>query len=223
MNYYKLISNSAFIGVATSYDFRCYQKKHKILLACDENTAQYIQIGEKLYHDSWLCPVKTDMVQYAEAQIISIEKEEYELLFEATEKGEEIPSPPEDDSRDYSKIQTDPIEEITVAYAQQQKINELTQAYSEAIAKGVDVVINGRQIHYTLTPQDQLNLIALADLANAGEKNLPYSAEEIQAIAEAANQHKIKQISHLNSLRSYVESLTDLNEIKAVTYDIEIS
>ena len=95
LNYYKLINNSDFIGIATSHDFRRYQKKHGIILACDENLAQYIQIGECLYRDNWLCPVTTDKIQYTEAQIIAIEKEEYDLLLEATQKGEEIPSPSE--------------------------------------------------------------------------------------------------------------------------------
>lgn len=112
---------------------------------------------------------------------------------------------------------------VTIEYVRQQKLKELAKAYSEAIAKGVDVTLsNGTTIHYTLTPQDQLNLIALTDLANAGEKNLPYTAEEIQAIAEAANQYKIKQSSHFIALRSYVESLTDLNEIAAVTYEMKL-
>ena len=99
----------------------------------------------------------------------------------------------------------------------------MTKAYSGAIAQGVYVTLsNGTTVNYTLTPQDQLNLIALTELANSGERNLPYTAEEIQTIAEAANQHKVKQSSHFMALRSYVESLTDLNEIAAVTYEMKL-
>ena len=154
--------------------------------------------------------MQTDRIAYEDAQIIAIEKEEYELLQTAAQTGELI-------------VEPDLTEMVTIEYVRQQKLKELAKAYSEAIAKGVDVTLsNGTTIHYTLTPQDQLNLIALTDLANAGEKNLPYTAEEIQAIAEAANQYKIKQSSYFIALRSYVESLTDLNEIAAVTYEMKL-
>lgn len=73
-----------------------------------------------------------------------------------------------------------------------------------------------------MTTQDQLNLITLVDLAKAGNANLPYAEKDIFAISEAANQHKIEQISRFNTLKSYVETLTDLNEIAAVTYETEI-
>lgn len=222
MKYYKIIDKSTFKGIGSSSNFRRVQKKHGILLSCNEDNAEYIQIGEKLYHDTWLLPVQTDQVSYEDAQIIAIEKDEYDLLQTAAKAGEEISaSLPEDIVE--SNVDPDPVETITVEYLRKQKIAELTKAYSEAIAQGVDVTLsNGTTIHYTLTPQDQLNLIALTDLANAGEKNLPYTAEEIQAIAEAANQYKIKQSSHFIALRSYVESLTDLNEIAAVTYEMKL-
>lgn len=57
MNYYKLINGETFVGIATQYDFREYQKKHGILLACDEETAQYVQVEESLYHAEWMKPV----------------------------------------------------------------------------------------------------------------------------------------------------------------------
>lgn len=223
MKYYKIIDKSTFEGIGSSSDFRKIQKKHGILLSCDENAAEYIQIGEKLYHDAWLCPVQTDKVAYEDVQIIAIEKEEYDLLQTVAQAGEEVQTAfPETEEIVESSVEPDPVKVITVEYLQKQKIAELTKAYSQAIAKGVDVTLsNGITIHYTLTPQDQLNLIALTDLANAGEKNLPYTAEEIQTIAEAANQYKIKQSSHFIALKSYVESLTDLKEIAAVTYEMK--
>lgn len=224
MKYYKIIDKSTFKGIGSSSNFRRVQKKHGILLSCNEDNAEYIQIGEKLYHDTWLLPVQTDRIAYEDAQIIAIENEEYELLHTAAQTGEEAStSLPEPEEITELIVEPDLTEMVTIEYVRQQKLKELAKAYSEAIAKGVDVTLSsGTTIHYTLTPQDQLNLIALTDLANAGEKNLPYTAEEIQAIAEAANQYKIKQSSYFIALRSYVESLTDLNEIAAVTYEMKL-
>lgn len=222
MKYYKIIDKSTFKGIGSSSDFRRVQKKHGIILSCNEDDAEYIQIGEKLYHDTWLLPVQTDQVSYEDAQIIAIEKDEYDLLQTAAKAGEEISALLPEEIIE-SNVDPDPAEAITVEYLRKQKIAELTKAYSGAIAQGVYVTLsNGTTINYTLTPQDQLNLIALTELANSGERNLPYTAEEIQTIAEAANQHKVKQSSHFMALRSYVESLTDLNEIAAVTYEMKL-
>ena len=221
--FYKVINETLLINVATSEDLRRFQKKHGILLSCNENAAEYIQIGEKLYHDTWLRPVQTDKIAHEDAQIIAIEKEEYDLLQAAAKTGEEEISLPESEEIIEPSVEPDPVEEITAEYMRQKKIIELTKAYRETIEKGVDVTLNnGTHIHYPLTPQDQLNLIALTDLANTGEQNLPYTAKEIQAIAEAANQHKIKQSAHFIALKAYVESLTDLKEIAAVTYEVDI-
>ena len=41
--YYKVLSNdSDYIGVASSYDLRKYQKKHNIIIVADEESANFI-------------------------------------------------------------------------------------------------------------------------------------------------------------------------------------
>lgn len=37
MNYYKILINSNYIGVATTNDFRRYQTKHSIIIVSDKN------------------------------------------------------------------------------------------------------------------------------------------------------------------------------------------
>jgi hypothetical protein len=39
MKYYKILVDSNYIGVATTTDFRRYQKKHNIIIVSDENNA----------------------------------------------------------------------------------------------------------------------------------------------------------------------------------------
>lgn len=117
MKYYKIIDKSTFKGIGSSSNFRRVQKKHGILLSCNEDDAEYIHIGEKLYHDTWLLPVQTDRIAYEDAQIIAIEKEEYELLQTAAKAGEEISaSLPEEIIE--SNVDPDPAEAITVEYLQ---------------------------------------------------------------------------------------------------------
>ena len=42
MKYYKVLKNSEYIGVGSSYDLRKYQKKHNIVIIADEEHAQFI-------------------------------------------------------------------------------------------------------------------------------------------------------------------------------------
>ena len=85
MKYYKIIKNKEFIGVGTTLNLRRFQKKHKIILICDETQVQYIQLGDVLYRANWMWPETTDSVKYEIADVIRIEKDEYDFLLKAVE------------------------------------------------------------------------------------------------------------------------------------------
>ena len=80
MNYYKLISGTNFVGIATQHNFREFQHRHSIILACDEERAQYVQCGDVFYRADWMVPVTTDKVSYETVELVRIEKEEYDIL-----------------------------------------------------------------------------------------------------------------------------------------------
>ena len=90
MTHYKVIKDGEFIGVGTNYELRRYQKKHGILIVSDENSAQYIQIGDVLYRDNWFKILTSDTISYETAEVGVIDEDEYQQLFKAIEKGEEI-------------------------------------------------------------------------------------------------------------------------------------
>lgn len=236
MNYYKILEGKNFIGVGTSSDMRKYQKKHNIILISDENSAEYIQIGDSLYHDNWLCPVITDKIPYAEAQIIAIEKEEYDLLFEATQKGEEIPSPSEGKTEimdEASEVETDSVGEITVEYVKSRKVAEMSRECNKTIEKGVDVTLSdGQPHHFSLTTQDQLNLISLQTMIISGQTSIPYHADnepcrffssnELQIVLTGAMNYITYHESYFNSLKVYINSFEDIESISKIEYGIEI-
>ena len=87
MTYYKLINGTTFVGVATQSDFRVFQHKHQIILACDEEVAQYVQSGDALYRANWMVPVTTDKISYETVEVIKIDEEEYNILLDAVETG----------------------------------------------------------------------------------------------------------------------------------------
>ena len=232
MNYYKLISGTNIVGVGLSLDLRRFQKKHRIILFCNEESAQYIQCKDVLYHDNWMLPITTDTVPYETAEVIRIDEQEYNTLKAALETEDEIvikPETPVEEEPEY----VDPNEVITVDYVKSVKIAEMSNTCNKVITNGFDVVLSdGNSYHFSLTTQDQLNLITLSSMVANGETQIPYhadgelcrfySAEDINIIITTATQFKTYQISYFNALKAYIESLDDMNEIGAITYGVDI-
>lgn len=77
MKYYKIISDSKFIGVGTDSDMRKYQLKHRILLICTPEQAQYIQNKDILYRAQWMLPEGINDLQPISATVIEITESEY--------------------------------------------------------------------------------------------------------------------------------------------------
>lgn len=232
MNYYKLISGTNIVGIVTSLDFRRFQKKHRIILICDEQSAQYVQYKDILYHDNWMLPITSDLYEYESAEVIQVDEQEYNILKAALETEDEIvikPETPVEEEPEY----VDPNEVITVDYVKSVKIAEMSNTCNKVITNGFDVVLrDGNSYHFSLTTQDQLNLITLSSMVANGETQIPYhadgelcrfySAEDINIIITTATQFKTYQISYFNALKAYIESLDDMNEIGAITYGVDI-
>ena len=109
----------------------------------------------------------------------------------------------------------------------------MSKACQSAITAGVDVTLSdGTVHHYSLTQEDQLNLMSLQSMAAAGAEAVPYhadgeacvyySAVDFNKIIEAATLWKLYQESYFNSLRGYIHSLADEKELAAVAYGMEI-
>lgn len=231
MNYYKLIKDSRFIGVVTQQDFRVFQRKHNILLACAADKAQYIQCANVFFRADWMSPVITDKIPYETVEMLEIDKKEYDILLKAMDSGEEIIIEPEQPEPIEQPI--DENENITVEYVKSRKIAEMSAACNSVITNGFDVELSdNNSYHFSLTTQDQLNLITLSAMVSSGETAIPYhadgelckfySAEDINTIVSTATAFKTYQVSYYNALRAYIESMTDIGSIGAITYGIAI-
>lgn len=178
VKYYKLINGENFVGVGTSLDMRMFQLKHRIILACTEEKAQYIQCGDKMYRALWMVPVNNDTISYETLDVILIEKEEYDILYEAIESGEDIVVEPEETPEVEDEVIVDPNTEVTVDYVKSAKIAEMSAVCNKVIENGIDVTLSdGITYHYSLTTQDQLNLITLSTMVASGEDAIPYHAD----------------------------------------------
>lgn len=233
MNYYKLINGTNFVGIATQHSFREYQQKHGIVLACNAERAQYIQCNENFYRADWMVPTTTDSIIFDMAEIIEIDEEEYNTLYDAIENGKEISPEPDEDTGLPEVPVVDAIEEVTVDYLKSAKIAEMSSVCNKTITSGFDVILSDKNTyHFSLTTQDQLNLITLASMVANGETHIPYhadnelcrfySAEDINTIIMTATNFKTYQVSYFNALKMYIESLRSKKTVSSVKYGMEI-
>ena len=232
MNYYKLISGTNFVGIATQHNFRQFQHKHSIILACDEERAQYVQCGDLFYRADWMVPVTTDKISYETVEVVKIE-DEYNILLAAVEKGEEIEIEQEQNEPVEEVPVIDPIEEVTLDYLKTAKTAEMSAVCNKTITDGFDVVLSdGNTYHFSLTTQDQLNLITLSSMVASGETQIPYhaddelcrfySAEDINTIITTATQFKTYQVSYFNALKMYINSIEDKETVATIEYGVAI-
>lgn len=106
-----------------------------------------------------------------------------------------------------------------------QKKAELSAECEKVIVAGVDV----GDAHYSLTIEDQANILALTPLAQAGnsvfyhqdgEMCCEYSSDEFLAVVNAATVFKTLQTTYCNLLMRQVEVMTDVEEVRAVKYGV---
>ncbi|MCD8189062.1 MAG: hypothetical protein LUD78_02395 [Clostridiales bacterium] len=127
----------------------------------------------------------------------------------------------------------DPDAPTTLVDIRADKITEMSTACNAAITAGVDVTLSdGESHHFSLTVEDQLNLVSLSALLTAGQEAVPYhadgeecryyTAEDFTAIVAAATAWKMYHEAYFNSLKAYISALEDTAEIQAIVYGCAI-
>ena len=228
MKYYKIIANSQIIGVSTSAHYLCEQEFNHTLVRTVLEWAQYIECEGQLYHAEWMRPVVSSRA-YNLASVLEITEEEYNILVPAVanapiliEEEEEIEIP----------VESDPLDEMTLDFVRSSKINEMSHTCNRVIENGFDVEIQEEIHHFSLTVQDQLNLITLSSMAAQGIDQIPYHADgelcrfytaaEINLIVNQATMFKTYHTTYYNALKAYINSLENIEDISMITYGIEL-
>ena len=234
MKYYKIVEQDHIVGVITSNDFIKYSPITDCYDATTDVYGEYASYQNTLYRSSWMQPTKTTE-EYKLALIITISKSEYDAFIEALKAQEEIENvETEEEAREREieeQITIDPIDQLSIEFIRSSKISAMSYACRKAIEQGFDLVLHGETHHFSLTTQDQLNLMSLSATAQTqdlipyhadGELYTYYTAEEINSIIKAANDHKVYHTAYYNSLKAYVNALATIEEIAAVTYGTEV-
>jgi len=233
MKFYKMINGENFVGIGTSLDLRRFQLKHKIILVCDESKAQYIQYKDDLYRASWMVPVNNDITSYTLLDVIEIDKDEYTALNEAIDVGKSIEVATEPEVVVEEVIELLPEEKVTIDYVRDLKLKEMSNQCNKIIVAGFNVTLSdGESHHFDLTLEDQLNLFDAAASIEKGETEIPYhasgeickfyGADDMKLIIEAASQLKQYHTTYFNSLKVYINSLTEVEDVVAIAYGVAI-
>lgn len=225
MRYYKLINGTSFVGIGTSFDMLYFQLKHRVFLRCDETEAQYIRFNDTLYRANWMIPETVDH-DCIVLDVIEIDESEYNALFDAIESEKEIPDQVFEDTTE-EEVYENP--DVTIEYVREMKIVALSNACNKVIESGFDVTLSdGSSYHFSLTTQDQLNLLSLSAMIAAGATSIPYhadgelckyyTADDMANITAMATAHKTYHTSYYNSLRNWVNALSTIEEISSIQY-----
>lgn len=229
MKYYKIIQNNNFIGVVNSSDFIHYQPYDHVFDSGNESNGEFIEYQGKLYRDSWMVPTPNDIDKsFEQAVIIEIDEETYLQFYEAIENNEEIEV---EEAEPVIINIIDPIDEISIQFMKESKINEMSAACRNTIEAGFDLELHGETQHFSLTTQDQLNLMSLGVMAQTqslipyhadGQETTFYTSDEINEIIQTATELKIYNTTYFNALKGYINSLETIEEIGAITYSTPV-
>lgn len=232
MKYFKILVNDAIIGAITSEEFMRYLPITDCFVRATEQTGEYVTYEGKFYRATWMRPI-VHYVDYTEALILAITKEEYDIFRAAIASNEPIEDDEEWNEPEEEPIPPviDPIEVETLEFIRSSKINEMNASCRRTIESGFDLELRGETHHFSLTTQDQLNLMSISVMAQTqdlipyhadGEESTFYTTEEINQVIAAATSFKNYNLSYYNALKAYINSLDTIEAIAAITYGTPI-
>ena len=229
MKYYKIILNQQIQMVSTSNNFYRFQALNNMLVGTSIELVEYLECNNQLYHATWMHPIITNKYNYIIAEIDEISEEEYNILVPAVENQ---PIVIEDDEDIITPETISDLDNLTIDFVRTSKINEMSRTCNQVIEAGFDIELGDKVEHFSLTTQDQLNLISLSSMAANGMEAIPYHADgeicrfysnaEMQAIVAQATAFKIYHTTYYNALKNYINSLDTIEEIAAVTYGMPL-
>lgn len=130
--------------------------------------------------------------------------------------------------RDKINLIQEGVESDTLDKLKDRKIIEMSAISNMKITDGVDY----NNEHFRLTMNDQISLTTLGSLAQSGQ-SVPYHADgkvcriftstEMLGLIQAASQYIVYHKTYFNLLKHQILNMTDAEEIKSVTYGMELS
>lgn len=205
---YKVVYDNVVIDVLTSVRYGKYISGTGRVVATDKSVADCI-VASNL-KDRYLLkgvPVP-EGCPYIQVSLVPIDEDEYNSLID----------------QESTNV------EVGMRRFKQTKIEELRNICNESILAGLQVELSDKNLHhFTLSIEDQLNLLEIRNLIAAGETEFVYhesdgeyklfSKEDMEKIILEAFRHKQHKLIRFNKLKQYVNQLASLDAISKVSYD----
>lgn len=159
-------------------------------------------------------------------QVIEISSSEYLALKEGFDIKEKIEQT-QTESKSFS------VDEMSLNFIREQKIRLMSSECSKAITDGFFVNLTDNKIHYfEMTLEDQINLLSIQEMIKGGVTEIPYhekgqpcvmfSVDDVLLILKQANWHRLYHTTYFNNLKSYINTLEDMDLIYRLHYGAEI-
>lgn len=228
MKYYKIKVNNT-LDVITSNNF--FIDNGNQLLASNEVLGQYVEYNGALYRDYWMAPILSDKYQFRMIDIQQITQEEYFAFKQAQHSNEAINEIIEEEVIEEPTVIEPTVPDEFIEYIKFGKLKEMSNACARTIEEGFDLEIRGETKHFSLTIQDQLNLMNLNLMAQTqnlipyhadGEECTFYTPDEIKEIISTATNFKNYQLAYNNALKIYINALDNIEDIAAIEYGTPI-
>lgn len=230
MKFYKILIDRTFIGAVHSGQFVAENATRRRLFHSDEEHGQFVEYKGILYRDYWMQPVVNDSRIFTIADIREITEEEYNAYMEAIINNDPIEDDDDEEEEPIIPIPTPEIDE-GLEFVRSSKLLQMSQACRHTIEEGFDLDIRGETHHFSLTIQDQLNLMSLNSMTQTnslipyhadGEESTFYTADEIKQIIDAAAAFKNYHLAYYNALKAYINDLDTIEAIAAIEYGTPI-
>ena len=113
------------------------------------------------------------------------------------------------------------------------KIEEMRDVCNREILDGVSVVLSDNDVHhFTMSLEDQLNLLEIRYLIDNGQDtfiyhetngaNKEYHSNDMKLIINALFENKQKHLLYFNRLKQYITSLTNAESVSVVQYGMKV-
>lgn len=244
MIFYKITHNQDIIDVNTdeSISYVRYDRYHQSLKICGSDSSDIIGIvssdNSAIYHLVGYPEIPNVILgEFADVQMFEISEEDYIVFKKALEEEKEIIDPdpyipPEPEPTPEEREREEEYRR-SLQFVKDKKIEYMSYLCHQTIENGILITLSdGLEHRFSLTENDQANLMERQAQLMAGATQVSYhadgelctyySAEDMTAIIQANIFHKDYQTTYFNSLKHYINSMTDKNEISAVEYGIEI-
>lgn len=127
-----------------------------------------------------------------------------------------------------------PSNDSTLEELKESKISEMKTAEEQVLSNGIDVTISTGTEHFPLGDKDMLYLLGLQSMVASGQENIPwhngdesepckfYSNSDMAKIQQTAMEFVVYHETRLRDLTRFINSLTDKDSVKSITYNTTI-